>query len=223
MSFTKLFENILESSVWAAPDDFFRAWIALLAKAGPDGVARISATWIAEKCHVPIERAREILAEMEGPDKDSRSENDDGQRIQRIDGGYYIINYLKYREMRDDTERKKQIREAVQRFRDKQKQPLRECNQDVIRCKHDVNTGKPLKAQAEAEAEAEKERIYKKENCGEFKNVLLTITEKEKVSSDEIEALSSYIASTGKKYKSHYATILNWRRKNGDPKRLKWK
>lgn len=64
-----------------------------------------------------------------------------------------------------------------------------------------------------------KERIYKKEklNCGEFQNVLLNTIEKEKVSPDEIEALSSYLASTGKRYKSHYATILNWRRKNGSP------
>ena len=29
-----------------------------------------------------------------------------------------------------------------------------------------------------------------------------------------IEKLSSYIASKGKKYKSHYATILNWSRKD---------
>lgn len=31
-----------------------------------------------------------------------------------------------------------------------------------------------------------------------------------------IEALSEYIASKGKKYKSHYATILTWERKNGN-------
>ena len=49
---------------------------------------------------------------------------------------------------------------------------------------------------------------------GEFKNVILTIDEFKKVSSDEIESLSTYLASTGKKYKSHYATILNWRGKN---------
>ena len=31
---------------------------------------------------------------------------------------------------------------------------------------------------------------------------------------NEIDTLSVYIASKGKKYKSHYATILNWDRKN---------
>ena len=52
---------------------------------------------------------------------------------------------------------------------------------------------------------------------GEFKNVLLTEDEYEKIKQNNllpyIEKLSSYIASKGKKYKSHYATILNWARK----------
>ena len=30
----------------------------------------------------------------------------------------------------------------------------------------------------------------------------------------QIENLSSYMASTGKRYKSHYATILNWDRRD---------
>ena len=31
---------------------------------------------------------------------------------------------------------------------------------------------------------------------------------------DKIENLNNYIGSTGKKYKSHYHTILNWSKKN---------
>lgn len=31
---------------------------------------------------------------------------------------------------------------------------------------------------------------------------------------DRIERLSGYIESTGKRYKSHYATILNWARRD---------
>ena len=52
---------------------------------------------------------------------------------------------------------------------------------------------------------------------GEFKNVKLSDEEYQKLKDknllDYIERLSSYIASKGKKYKSHYATILNWSRK----------
>ena len=55
---------------------------------------------------------------------------------------------------------------------------------------------------------------------GEYKNVLLTDDDMEKLKNDfpadyteRIERLSGYIASTGKSYKNHLATIRNWARK----------
>ena len=62
-----------------------------------------------------------------------------------------------------------------------------------------------------------------KHKYGEYKNVLLTDDELQKLKSEysdyeeRIERLSSYVASTGKKYKSHYATIRNWARKDSKP------
>ena len=59
-----------------------------------------------------------------------------------------------------------------------------------------------------------------KHKYGEYANVLLTDDELEKLKEafsdweERIERLSSYIASTGKAYKSHYATIRNWARKD---------
>ena len=58
---------------------------------------------------------------------------------------------------------------------------------------------------------------------GEYKNVLLSDEDLSKLKAEfpdweeRIERLSSYIASTGKKYKSHLATIRNWAR-NEKPK-----
>lgn len=56
---------------------------------------------------------------------------------------------------------------------------------------------------------------------GEFQNVLLSDEEYTKLEikfnstlKDRIEKLSEYMASKGKTYKSHYATILNWARKD---------
>jgi len=63
-----------------------------------------------------------------------------------------------------------------------------------------------------------------KHKYGEYKNVLLTDEELEKLKDEyidieeRIENLSAYIASTGKKYKSHYATIRNWARKDAKQK-----
>lgn len=68
-----------------------------------------------------------------------------------------------------------------------------------------------------------------KNSYGEFGNVKMTTEEFSKLVQAEgadranalIEELSSYLASSGKRYKSHYATLLNWGRrkdKDGEPK-----
>ena len=59
-----------------------------------------------------------------------------------------------------------------------------------------------------------------KHKHGEYNNVLLTDEELDKLKEafpdwkERIERLSGYIASTGKAYKSHYATIRNWAKKD---------
>lgn len=68
-----------------------------------------------------------------------------------------------------------------------------------------------------------------KNSYGEFGNVKMTTAEFEKLvqavgaerANTLIEELSSYLASSGKRYKSHYATLLNWGRrkdKESEPK-----
>jgi len=56
---------------------------------------------------------------------------------------------------------------------------------------------------------------------GEFQNVMLTATERAKLTEAVgreaeplIERLSSYMESKGRRYKSHYATLLNWSRRD---------
>lgn len=73
----------------------------------------------------------------------------------------------------------------------------------------------------EEDIDKDKEKDKKKQHkYGEYTNVLLTDEELDKLKAeysdweDRIERLSSYIASTGKAYKSHYATIRNWARKD---------
>lgn len=68
---------------------------------------------------------------------------------------------------------------------------------------------------------AKKEKPTKHKH-GEYNNVLLTDDELDKLKAkfpdweDRIERLSIYIESKGAKYKSHYATILNWARREGN-------
>lgn len=63
-----------------------------------------------------------------------------------------------------------------------------------------------------------------KHKYGEYQNVLLSDDELQKLKTEysdieeRIERLSAYIASKGNKYKSHYATIRNWARKDAEVK-----
>lgn len=76
----------------------------------------------------------------------------------------------------------------------------------------------------EPEQPAPKKTKPVKHKYGEYNNVLLTDDELEKLNAEyedldeRIERLSSYVASTGKTYKSHYATIRNWARKDATAK-----
>ena len=78
---------------------------------------------------------------------------------------------------------------------------------------------------------AEKKKPAKKpvrHQYGEYNNVLLTDEDLAKLQKefpgdwhDRIERLSSYIASTGKSYKNHLATIRNWARKDAEKRSSK--
>ena len=70
------------------------------------------------------------------------------------------------------------------------------------------------------EEEKPKKKKPTKHKYGEYRNVLLTDEELDKLKTrfpdweDRIENLSLYIESNGARYKSHYATILSWARRD---------
>lgn len=91
-------------------------------------------------------------------------------------------------------------------------------------------TGKPesLKEQRETKGRPKREtraETEEKTACGEFGNVLLSDAERDKLHArwsaaqvaQEVEALSAYMASKGKRYASHYATLLGWLKRDFPP------
>jgi hypothetical protein len=145
MTFTKLFSSITESTVWMEPDHVRLVWITMLAMADKRGRVFASIPGLANRARVALEATEQALNRFMEPDVYSRTADYDGRRIIPIDGGWMLLNYQKYREIRDSEERKEQVRNAVRRLRQKKSGMIT------------VSHGNPLKAQAEAEAEAEAE------------------------------------------------------------------
>ena len=101
----------------------------------------------------------------------------------------------------------------------REKLKMLQCNNNVTKC----NSIQDIEKDIDKDIEKDIKEKDKKEKFGEFNNVMLTKEEYKKLENANlilyIERLSSYIASTGKKYKSHYATILNWSRKENATKK----
>lgn len=137
------------------------------------------------------------------------------------DQGYFAIaGWEEYQNTDRLTELREYNRLAKQKSRAKQK---------VLQAPKEAVNDKSMTGQRcqDTDIDIEEERdIDKKNNIrhkhGEYNNVLLTDDDLEKLKKEfpdwqeRIERLSSYIASHGKKYKNHLATIRNWARKDGN-------
>lgn len=140
-TFTKLFSSITDSSIWAADDHTRLAWVTMLAMADRRGRVWASIPGLANRARIPLDAAERALAVFTSPDPYSRTADHDGRRIEKIDGGWRLLNYQKYRDTRDEEEVRIQAAER------KRKQRSHTMSQNVTRC-HD-------NAEAEAEAEAD--------------------------------------------------------------------
>ncbi len=116
MPFVKLDTGILDSSLWSEPAQTCKCWVTLLAMMDATGLVRSTAPGIAKRAHLTLKQTTKALETFSGPDENSRSLNDEGRRIKRVDGGYQVINSEKYRKY-DYTaaERMKRHRERVTR------------------------------------------------------------------------------------------------------------
>jgi hypothetical protein len=116
-SFTKLFSSITLSSVWHEDDQTLRVWITLLALADRHGYVGASVPGLATAARVPIPKVEEALAKFMAPDPYSRSKEHEGRRIAEADRGWSLLNYQRFRDMRDEETRRAYERERKRQQR----------------------------------------------------------------------------------------------------------
>ena len=185
--FTKLFTSITQSTVWCEPHTTRIVWITMLAMADKKGRVWAAIPGLANTARVTIEECEQALARFMAPDKYSRTPDNDGRRIEPIDGGWQLLNYTKYREMRDADERAAQNRAAQEAYRSKQ---------NSLR-KPEVSQGKPPSAQRERETEAEDKN--KKDIVG-LKPSIPSPTGNAAFKSAAVEILAFLNEKTGRSY-----------------------
>src|ERR1700748_1719754 len=89
------FHVLITSSVCNSNDKTLRVWITLLGLCD-NGIARVSVKSLAHSASVSEEQCRDALALLSSPDTDSRGTDHEGRRIERVDGGFRILNAAHY-------------------------------------------------------------------------------------------------------------------------------
>lgn len=102
------------------------------------GFVDAASTGIISRCGISMDRGLAALDRLGAPEVESRSQQHDGRRMVRVNGGFVILNYINYRE-KDHTAADRQ-----RRYRERQK------NRNAVTSRNIT--------QAEAEAEAEENK-----------------------------------------------------------------
>jgi hypothetical protein len=113
-SFTPLFSEITDSSIWEQPYHVRIAWLTLMARKQADQVAYCDAYKLKKWANLgSIEEAEDALRILSSPDKDRPGQEHEGRRIEKVEGGWRLINGQRYEElMRTISERVRKARWA---------------------------------------------------------------------------------------------------------------
>jgi hypothetical protein len=117
--FAKLFSRITESSLMEEEIVVRYTFVMMLAICDPNGYVIGTDVAIARRLNMPLDVFQKSLEVLLSPDKDSNSKEEEGRRILVSDGerGYKLINYLTYRDMKDEEGRREYMRRYMKNYR----------------------------------------------------------------------------------------------------------
>ena len=153
LTFTKLFSSITESTVWCEPSSTRIVWITMLAMADSHGRVWASIPGLANRARVSIDECEAALQTFFAPDPYSRTPDNEGRRIEAIDGGWRLLNHGKYRAIRDEESAK----ESKRRYINARREEERKAAEGVEQSRTQSNSVDRSIDNAEADAEADTE------------------------------------------------------------------
>ncbi len=129
--YNKLFSKIVDSSIWLEPTPTRIVWLMFIAVMNEDGFVQFaSVANVAHRARITDEESEQAIKILEGPDPNSADEENDGRRIEKVPGGWMILNAQKYRDLVTREMIREQTRKRVARKRAKDK-GVTLCNADV--------------------------------------------------------------------------------------------
>ena len=166
--YVKIFEQIFDSSV---SEDYQTRLVFtdLLVLADEDGIVDMTIEAIARRTNVPLEIVRSGIQKLEQEDPQSRSKDEAGRRLVRLDDhrdwGWRIVNYEKYRMLRTKEDRKQYHRDYYRSNRSKEAKAsqhdstaLNNSQQDSTDSTKRVASASAYSSSSERKTETEKER-----------------------------------------------------------------
>jgi hypothetical protein len=128
----------------------------MLAMADRHGRVWASIPGLANRARIPVEDCRQAIYTFLSPDLDSRTPDNEGRRIEAIDGGWRLLNHEKYRSIRDEETTKEAKRKYINARRARERNSSQETNiANDDNSRSTLSTVDRCRDNAEAEAEAE--------------------------------------------------------------------
>jgi hypothetical protein len=154
--FAKLFDRITESSLMEEEIPTRYAFVMLLAIADRHGEVIGTDVALSRRLNMPLEDFREAIKKLSSPDKDSNSTEFEGRRLipSEAERGYHIVNYVKYRDIKNEDERREYMRAYMAKKRG--------CKQSVNTCKQKLAVLAHTDLDVDVEADANVKTIVQK-------------------------------------------------------------
>lgn len=122
MGYTKLFSSIVASTIWREDDKTRIVWITMLAMKNERHVVEASLPGLADMARVTLRECEAAIAKLESKDKYSRNQDHEGRRIDRVQGGWKILNGQYYRQLMSADDRREYQRLYQKEYRKRTKQ-----------------------------------------------------------------------------------------------------
>lgn len=129
LMYVKLFASLYQGTLRGCSDEIL-VFTNLLAHCDAAGVVDKHWRAICEETGLPRDRVEKAISNLEAADPESRSPEQEGRRIVKLDEhrawGWQVVNYTKYRDIKDAETRREQNRIAQEKWRNKNKQRKQE-------------------------------------------------------------------------------------------------